>query len=336
LFLVLFVVFLYLFLVTRRVRVNLRLDALVDVAQTDQVQSVVPLAIVEGLFWFVSHPFHSLLHFVQILLSLHILILEGVPVEEMPPEPFPIMETVAFLKGNFVTAQVVICNVLHSFGLGYFHVLVCKVQGGVVDEGPHPLADFRHVLVDVPAVDGLEQVLQVLDNFKDIEDDIFSILILSGNLVHVNLEISVLGVPGFMDEEFKRMEYFLKGKIDVACQICVPHRVFDLDHVVVWSIADQFSDLQQLILDDRHISKDKGFEQQTIPFSTLEVVQFVEVRPQMSHHHPTTVSFSQDSVKELDGMHVFCFTDVDHILILDESTEYLEEGGHVEEFRGHF
>lgn len=205
LLLILFGVLFNLFLLGSRVRLNLRLNSLVNVSEADQIQSVIPLSVVESLFRFVSHSLHPFLHLTQILLSQQILVLKGVPVQQVPPESFSIMETISFLKGNVIAGQVVICNILHSLGLGQLRVLVSKIKRNIVDKGTHPLADLRHVLVDVSSVDGLQQILQVFDDFQDVKNHLLAVLVLSNHLIEIALELSILGFPGFAHEQFQGM-----------------------------------------------------------------------------------------------------------------------------------
>lgn len=205
LLLILFGVLFNLFLLGSRVRLNLRLNSLVNVSETDQIQSVIPLSVVESLFRFVSHSLHPFLHLTQILLSQQILVLKRVPVQQVPPESFSIMETISFFKGNVIAGQVVIRNVLYSLGLGQLRVLVSKIKRNIVDKGTHPLADLRHVLVDVSSVDGLQQILQVFNDLQDVKNHLFAVLVLSNHLIEIALELSILGFPGFAHEQLQGM-----------------------------------------------------------------------------------------------------------------------------------
>ena len=53
----------------------------------------------------------------------------------------------------------------------------------------------------------------------------------------------------------------------------------------------------------------------------------------MPDNYPTVPRLFQDGMQEVYGMHVACFTDVDHILVLDQSTEYFKESSQVEQLR---
>lgn len=78
---------------------------------------------------------HSLLDLTQILLSLNLLIFEGVPINEMSPEAFAIMEVVAFLEGNVITADLILFDVFDHISFGTFHVEVDNFEGRVSQEG---------------------------------------------------------------------------------------------------------------------------------------------------------------------------------------------------------
>lgn len=52
----------------------------------------------------------------------------------------------------------------------------------------------------------------------------------------------------------------------------------------------------------------------------------------MPDHNPTTIGFHQNFMEKFDWMHILCLTDVDYVLVFDESTKDLEEGRQVNEF----
>ena len=53
----------------------------------------------------------------------------------------------------------------------------------------------------------------------------------------------------------------------------------------------------------------------------------------MPYHDPAVACFFQNLVQKFDGVHVASFPDVDHILVLYQCAEDLEEGGEVEKLR---
>lgn len=63
----------------------------------------------------------------------------------------------------------------------------------------------------------------------------------------------------------------------------------------------------------------------------MEIVQSIQISPQMPNYNPTILRNAQNAKKEINGMHIGCFTNVDYVLILNKCTEYLKESGHIGE-----
>ena len=103
--------------------------------------------------------------------------------------------------------------------------------------------------------------------------------------------------------------------------------------MVVGHVADQFCQPQELLLDDEEVDIREGLPEQTVLLPALEVVQFVEIGPQVSDDDPAVAGFLQYLVQKLYGVHIAGFTDVDDILVLYQRAEYLEESCEVEKLR---
>lgn len=151
-----FVVLLYLFFSRDWVGVDLDLDTLIDVTKTDQVKSIVSFTIVECLLRFIGSPLYSFLNLIQVLLPLQILIFERIPIKQMPPETFTIIELVCLFKGYLIPTQIIISNIFGSFSLRCFHILISKPQRNIIDKGSHPLTNLRHIFVDIPPIYSFE------------------------------------------------------------------------------------------------------------------------------------------------------------------------------------
>ena len=100
--------------------------------------------------------------------------------------------------------------------------------------------------------------------------------------------------------------------------------------MVVGDVADQFGQPQQFLLDCEEVHIREGLPEQTVLLPALEVVELVEVGSQVPDYNPAVARFFQNLVQKLDGVHVASFPDVDHVLILYQGAEDLEEGSEVE------
>ena len=129
------------------------------------------------------------------------------------------------------------------------------------------------------------------------------------------------------------MEDLLEGEVDIATEVGVADGVFYSDHVVVGDVADQLGQAQQFLLDDEEVDICEGFPEKAVLLPSLEVVEFVEIGPQVPDHDPAVASFLQNLVQKLNGVHVPGFPDVHHILILYQGAEDLEEGREVKKLR---
>jgi hypothetical protein len=49
----------------------------------------------------------------------------------------------------------------------------------------------------------------------------------------------------------------------------------------------------------------------------------------VANHDPAMLGLLEDAEEEINGVHIGCFTNVDHIFIFDECAEYFEEGGDI-------
>ena len=192
---------------------GLGLDAFVDVGETDDFEGVVPSAVVEGLFGFVGDGLYFLSDVVEGLIPLEVESLEGVPVQQVTPEGFPISKFVLLPRRYVVLSDIVFLDIPGLFGFTLIFVVFCKFKGNIFDKLLQSLADLVDVLVDVPAWDGFEQILQILYNFEDVEDK-FLIVVGLGDQKHKLL--GVLFVFGLIDEEVEGVEDLLKGQVDVA------------------------------------------------------------------------------------------------------------------------
>jgi hypothetical protein len=76
----------------------------------------------------------------------------------MPPEAFALMKPIGFFERDFIAAQVIVSYIFNSLRLGDFRVPISEIQRNIVDKSPHSFADLRHILVDISAIDCLEQI----------------------------------------------------------------------------------------------------------------------------------------------------------------------------------
>jgi hypothetical protein len=74
------------------------------------------------------------LYFVHILFSLYLLVFEGVPVDQMSPEAFTVMENVSLFGGYFITSNIIPRDVFIGDVFGIFHVGFDEPEGGAGDE----------------------------------------------------------------------------------------------------------------------------------------------------------------------------------------------------------
>ena len=144
---------------------GLGLDPLVDVGETDDFEGVIPSAIVEGLFGFVGDGFYLFADVVEGLIPLDVESLEGVPIQEVPPEGFPVSESVLLPRRYVVWLDVIFLDISGLPGFAFIFIVLCHFEGDIFDKLLQSLADLVYVLVYVPAGDCFEQVLQVLDDF---------------------------------------------------------------------------------------------------------------------------------------------------------------------------
>lgn len=89
------------------------------------------------------------------------------------------------------------------------------------------------------------------------------------------------------------MEYFLKRKKDVAAEVGVPDGIGDSDVVVFWKIVHKLHDSSHLIADDGEIGVREHFEERGVLAAAVEIVQSVQVGPQVADHHPAALRFCQ-------------------------------------------
>lgn len=80
---------------------------------------------------------------------------------------------------------------------------------------------------------------------------------------------------------------------------------------------------------------DENFKQSSIFLSTFEVIQFVNVGSEMTYQRPAMIRIFQNFQQEVQGMHVCTLTDVDNVLVFNQSWKDLEKGGQVEKLRAY-
>ena len=226
--------------------------------------------------------------------------------------------------------DIIVLDIPGLFGLAFVFIVLCNFQGNIFDKFLQPFADLVDIFVDVPPGYCFEQVLQILNNFNYVEDELL-IFIWLGDQQHQLLR--VLFVFALVYEQVQGMEDLLECQVDIAAEVGVADRVFYFYHVVVGHVADQFCQAQELLLDDEEVDIREGLPEQTVLLPALEVVQFVEIGSQVSDDDPAVAGFLQYLVQKLYGVHIAGFTDVDNILVLYQCAEDLEESCEVEKLR---
>jgi hypothetical protein len=95
------------------------------------------------------------------------LFLEAVPVDEVPPESFFLVEDVIFFEGDIVASEAVFFHVIGHLDFTFLLEFFDNGQVDVLEEELEEFGDFFEVLVDGPAIDGLLEVLVHLDDFDE-------------------------------------------------------------------------------------------------------------------------------------------------------------------------
>ena len=134
-------------------------DPHVDIGQTNLFDVEVSLAIVEGFFWFVRKWFKCLLQVVGDFPSLVVKSLEGIPIQKMPPESFPIMEFILFLRHDLIAIDIVIGNIFIGSSFGVIKIFKGDMQWYIFNELFQSFADFIYIFVYVSSWNCLEEVL---------------------------------------------------------------------------------------------------------------------------------------------------------------------------------
>ena len=104
-------------------------------------------------------------------------------------------------------ADIVVLDIPGLFGLAFVFIVLCNFQGNIFDKFLQPFADLVDIFVDVPPGDGFEQILQILNYFNYVEDELL-IFIRLGDQQHQLLR--VLFVFALVYEEVEGMEDLLE------------------------------------------------------------------------------------------------------------------------------
>ena len=189
------------------------LDAFVDVGEADNFKGVISSAVVEGLFRFVGDGLYLLADVVKGLVPLEVEGLEGVPIQQVPPEGFSISEFVLLPRRHIILTDIIFLDIPDLLSLALVFVVLSNFKGDIFDKFLQSLADLVDILVDVPSGNCFKQILQIFDNFEDVEDE-FLVIVGLGDQKHKLL--GVLLVFGLIDEEVEGVENLLEGQVDIA------------------------------------------------------------------------------------------------------------------------
>lgn len=85
----------------------------------------------------------------------------------------------------------------------------------------------------------------------------------------------------------------------------------------------------EFFLDDCYISVCENFKQCCVFIASIEIVKSIQICSQMPYDNPTSARLLQDAQQKLYGMHIGCLTNIDHVLIFNQSTKDFEESRNV-------
>ena len=89
------------------------------------------------------------------------------------------------------------------------------------------------------------------------------------------------------------MKDFLEREKDIAAEEGISDGVGDSDIIVFGKVMDKLDDAPHLIADDRQIGVREHLEERGVLAAPVEIVQPVEIGPQVTDHHPATFRFLQ-------------------------------------------
>jgi hypothetical protein len=101
------------------------------------------------------------------------------------------------------------------------------------------------------------------------------------------------------------------------------------DVAVVGTVLPEACDMEQLVRNDLELFIDEQLVLLSFNLPRLSIVELIDVATEVAYHGPAVLRKVNKVDQPLIRMHIGALTDVDGVLVLNQSTEDFEEVGDI-------